>query len=559
MANLRANKIVSTTGSNAITGSVEFDGTDDTLTIPNNADFNFGSGDSTIEMWVYPTRISATQENLITRGTSGYSGFIMSVTNFLDTTSGSNWDIDITYTNPLVANSWQHIAVCRNGNTWTVYINGIANGTATASGAVLSSAQTLTIGERIGQTDFQGFISNLRVIKGTALYTQDFIPPTKELKNIPGTVLLCCQDSKSATQEATGKTITVNGNATARNFSPQVGFDGYVEFLGPTKISTENYFYLPTGNTEDRGRGRGVIMGGNRHTAPTNPDVNTIFYIDIATQGNAVNFGELTNVGGQNACVSSSTRGISSGGNPSTPTYSNIIEFITIATTSNATDFGDLTTGRFAPRGMSSSTRGLFAGGRTPTYINTIDYITIASAGNSLDFGDLNTAIHAGQTGSSPTRGIYAGGQPGSSPFVVNTIDFVTIASTGDATDFGDLITDRKAAGSSSSSTRMVMGGGTNPALLQSIEYITIPTTGNSVSFGDLTGSEGRWGMSGMSNSIRGVFAGGYDPSPSTTSLNTMDFVTIASTGNAQDFGDVNGSNGLFFGQSCSDSHGGLG
>jgi hypothetical protein len=105
----------------------------------------------------------------------------------------------------------------------------------------------------------------------------------------------------------------------------------------------------------------------------------------------------------------------------------------------------------------------------------------------------------------------------------------------------------------------MVMGGGTNPALLQSIEYITIPTTGNSVSFGDLTGSEGRWGMSGMSNSIRGVFAGGYDPSPSTTSLNTMDFVTIASTGNAQDFGDVNGSNGLFFGQSCSDSHGGLG
>ena len=348
-------------------------------------------------------------------------------------------------------------------------------------------------------------------------------------------------------------------NLRANNIVGVGSTDAGVVFDGITKINTQNYFYLQTGNTENRGRGRGVIMGGNRHTAPTNPDVNTIFYIDIATQGNAVNFGELTNVGGQNACVSSSTRGISSGGNPSTPTYSNIIEFITIATTSNATDFGDLTTGRFAPRGMSSSTRGLFAGGRTPTYINTIDYITIASAGNSLDFGDLNTAIHAGQTGSSPTRGIYAGGQPGSSPFVVNTIDFVTIASTGDATDFGDLITDRKGAGSSSSSTRMVMGGGTNPALLQSIEYITIPTTGNSVSFGDLTGSEGRWGMSGMSNSIRGVFAGGYDPSPSTTSLNTMDFVTIASTGNAQDFGDVNGSNGLFFGQSCSDSHGGLG
>ena len=146
-------------------------------------------------------------------------------------------------------------------------------------------------------------------------------------------------------------------NLRANNIVGVGSTDAGVVFDGVTKINTQNYFYLQTGNTENRGRGRGVIMGGNRHTAPTNPDVNTIFYIDIATQGNAVNFGELTNVGGQNACVSSSTRGISSGGNPSTPTYSNIIEFITIATTSNATDFGDLTTGRFAPRGMSSSTR----------------------------------------------------------------------------------------------------------------------------------------------------------------------------------------------------------
>jgi hypothetical protein len=266
--------VVKSGGTSAITGSVEFDGTDNTLTIPNNADFNFGSGDSTIEMWVYPTRISATQENLITRGTSGYSGFIMSVTNFLDTTSGSNWDIDITYTNPLVANSWQHIAVCRNGNTWTVYINGIANGTATASGAVLSSAQTLTIGERIGQTDYQGFISNLRVVKGTALYTSNFIPPTRELKNIPGTVLLCCKDSNDPTAEETGKTITANGDPTGSNFTPQVGSDGSVEFAGPTKINSENYFYLPTGNTESRGRGRGLFGGGENIT-------NIIDYITI--------------------------------------------------------------------------------------------------------------------------------------------------------------------------------------------------------------------------------------------------------------------------------------
>ena len=112
------NAAASSVLSNFYGGSFYFDGTDDTLTIPNNADFNFGSGDSTIEMWVYPTRISGTQENLITRGTSGYSGFIMSVTNFLDTLNGSSWGVSITYDNPLVANVWQHIAVCRSGNTW---------------------------------------------------------------------------------------------------------------------------------------------------------------------------------------------------------------------------------------------------------------------------------------------------------------------------------------------------------------------------------------------------------------------------------------------------------
>ena len=59
---------------------------------------------------------------------------------------------------------------------------------------------------------FNGFISNLRIVKGTALYTEDFIPPTRELKKVPGTVLLCCQDPDSPLTEATGKTITGYGD-----------------------------------------------------------------------------------------------------------------------------------------------------------------------------------------------------------------------------------------------------------------------------------------------------------------------------------------------------------
>ena len=172
--------------SNFYSGSFYFDGTDNKLTIPDNSDFSFGSGDYTIEMWVYPTRISGTQENLITRGTSGYSGFIMSVTNFLDSTSGSAWDANITYDNPLVANKWQHIAVCRYGDTWTVYINGVANGSDTASGSV-SASGTLTIGERSGQTDFQGYINDIRLYKGVAKYTSNFIPASINPDILPDT------------------------------------------------------------------------------------------------------------------------------------------------------------------------------------------------------------------------------------------------------------------------------------------------------------------------------------------------------------------------------------
>ena len=64
----------------------------------------------------------------------------------------------------------------------------------------------------------KGFISNLRVVKGTALYTDDFIPPTRELKKVPGTVLLCCQDPDNPLTEATGKTITGYGRFARSNY-----------------------------------------------------------------------------------------------------------------------------------------------------------------------------------------------------------------------------------------------------------------------------------------------------------------------------------------------------
>jgi len=80
---------------------------------------------------------------------------------------------------------------------------------------------------------------------------------------------------------------------------------------------------------------------------------------------------------------------------------------------------------------------------------------------------------------------------------------------------------------------RGVFGGGQSPTYQNIIDYITIGTTGNATDFGDLTVSRG--GLSACSSSTRGVFGGGYSPSVT----NTLDYITIATTGNATDFGDL--------------------
>ena len=105
-------------------------------------------------------------------------------------------------------------------------------------------------------------------------------------------------------------------------------------------------------------------------------------------------------------------------------------------------------------------------------------------------------------------------------------------------------------AGGVSNTTRGIFGGGGNPSNVNNIEYITFETEGNGTDFGDLTVA--RRMNRGMSNSIRGVFAGGYTP----TYLNTMDYVTIATTANATDFGDILATTGSH--ACCSDAHGGL-
>jgi len=324
---------------------------------------------------------------------------------------------------------------------------------------------------------------------------------------------------------------------------------------GVTTMSSTGSMRFPSGPTDHRGgRGRGVVAGGRD---ASNPAVDTMDLIEIATTGNATDFGNLSD-GGRDypSGCGSATRGIIFGG--SEPGFRNIIDYVTMSSSGGAYDFGDMLISPLGNIALSNATRGITAGGLTaptPSYTknNLIEYITIASAGNTSNFGDLTEYNSTGASCASPTRGIF---DQGSVPTYKKTIEYITIATLGNATRFGE--SSKSGAGGpmgASSTTRGVFAGGQfdNPyPQTNIIDYITIATEGNAIDFGDLTSATSNG--SGLSNSIRGLFAGGAAPNKT----NVIEYVTIASTGNASDFGDLTVARDRLSQGAC-DSHGGIG
>ena len=229
-------------------------------------------------------------------------------------------------------------------------------------------------------------------------------------------------------------------------------------------------------------------------------------------------------------------RGIFFGGDPADPGNMTSVE---IATISNGTDFGNLANNLGNCQGCSSSTRGVIMGGGTPSVVNIIQGVTLSSSGDVFNFGDLTEARNDNQCVANNVRGLACGG---SAPLKKSQIEFVTIASTGDGSNFGDLTNIRAMGGGSGDATRgIIMGGGSgvSPSTTREnvIEFITIATLGNAEDFGDLVNEE-RTRTANLSSSTRAVVAGGYttDPNGNTTHI---DFVTIQTKSNATDFGDL--------------------
>jgi len=275
----------------------------------------------------------------------------------------------------------------------------------------------------------------------------------------------------------------------------------------------------------------GLIKGGYAASAPT----DTVNKIIPETAGNATDFGNLSASNYSLGALSSDTRSVAAGGYYNNSAYTNTIEYFTFASAGNATDFGDASAVIFNTTGISNNVRGVFAlGNAGGSNVNTLEYITIPSTGNSIDFGDATEAKDAAASVGSSTRGVFAG----RATSYTNVIEYITIASSSNATDFGDLTTSRGYMhGGASSSTRGVFGpglGNGGSTYYNTLDYITIASTGNATDFGDALAAT--YGTSGMSNSTRGIFSGGQD---SGGRLNVIQQITIATTGNATDFGDL--------------------
>ena len=624
MTILKTNTLAGPGGTTAIDGSVFFDETS-YLALASGAlisGYGFGVDDFTVEFWIKQGINSGNYVGLftLTSSTSAdrFEVAIHSSTIQVYTDTGA-WR-DTSYAP--VSGQWEHIAFVRNysGNTLKMYANGVEKWSVSNTHDY-NEVFTTQIGfHGSSYPKFKGYISNLRVLKGIALYTSAFTPPTSKLTAVPGTVLLCCQDSDNALQEATGKTITGYGRyfaATGELFA-NTGFTadsdwtkgsgwtisgglathaqgsagdlyqsvsglvaGQIYKLSVDVISTDNdvaYFYIdgypgsnypvidpnsdsPVGNhfiyfaapaaTVNIGfRGSSLFAGtitnlrlssadhgkAPKIIPPVGTDAGTVLEGDITFD--SLNY--MTLPKGTTQERGRGTRGVFMGAGGVTPAI-NTMDYINIQSTAHALDFGDATSNWAAGAAASSSTRGLhFAGFISPAESNVIDYITIATTGNAADFGDLTQGRRNLNAFSSQTRGIAAGGTTQSPAVKQNVIDYVTIATLGNATDFGDLQNPVSSdpTGFSSPTRGIIAGGEGNSPLnngINVIDYVTIASTGNAADFGDLTTVQSRG--DGTSSNIRGViYSGKRHP---TTYSNTIDYITIATTGNAKDFGDA--------------------
>jgi hypothetical protein len=248
------------------------------ITTPSNAAFGTGTGNFTVEAWVFITQLrSSNGENNIIGGgavNSWLLGFFGSSVYLASTNFG--YTVQISYTLPL--NQWVHIAAVRNGNTATIYVNGTSIG----SGSYTTNCPTgygVVGGDGANGTArcMYGYISNAR-FNNTALYSSNFTPSTTPLTAVSGTQLLTCQSNRFIDNSTNAFAITVNGTPSVQRFSPFSPSAAYsTSTIGGSMYDdgTGDYLYVPSINVSGNWTVEGwfyftTFAGGSVHIVSAN-------------------------------------------------------------------------------------------------------------------------------------------------------------------------------------------------------------------------------------------------------------------------------------------------
>jgi len=208
-----------------------FNGSNQYLSLPNTSALDLGSNNFTMEAWVYPTSVSGNKNIFYINGNaSSYSAICLYIQDskfaFLaNQTGGYPWTLQIGAVGPTISsNTWYHVAATRSGNSFYVFVNGtLVSGAPYSLSGALFNGTTNSIGYQASMTsnNFPGYISNARIINGTALYTASFAPPTSPLTAITSCSLLTCNAATIVDASTKNLTITNNNSVVASSsFTP---------------------------------------------------------------------------------------------------------------------------------------------------------------------------------------------------------------------------------------------------------------------------------------------------------------------------------------------------
>ena len=266
--------------------SVYFDGTGDKLTASYDAGYSFGTGDFTIEAWIYPTALSSNRL-IIDTYASGENGSYQlywraTGTSLAFYTVGDGVYLQDSSSGNIILNSWNHVAVSRSGTTARLFVNGKIVDTATNS-RDMTHDNTLCIGAQNSTSTnyFNGFISDVRIVKGTAVYTAAFTPTTTPLSSISGTSILTCNDAPNVF-DGTGQARVKTDGAKSSTSSTK-----YASASIQTGTSDRVYFYPITSASEfDDLTGDYTIEAWVKLDSSTLDYANIVLYRDESNTSN---------------------------------------------------------------------------------------------------------------------------------------------------------------------------------------------------------------------------------------------------------------------------------